>query len=88
MKRRISHQAQMLKEIMSFEFSAVELNLFLDTHPSDAKALAEYNQVCEVLKKLRYEYEKCYGPLTNFGNAPSQFPWRWIDEPWPWQIEY
>ncbi len=88
MNRKISHQAHLLKEIMSYEFTAVELNLFLDTHPNDVKALTEYNQVTECLKKLKFEYEKCYGPLTNFGTSPSQHPWRWIDEPWPWQIEY
>ncbi|WP_418792006.1 spore coat protein CotJB [Phosphitispora sp. TUW77] len=88
MNKKTSHQAKLLKEIMSYEFSAVELNLFLDTHPNDIKALAEYNQVTQCLKKLQYEYEKCYGPLMNFGSSFSQHPWRWIDEPWPWEIEY
>ncbi|PKM81229.1 MAG: spore coat protein CotJB [Firmicutes bacterium HGW-Firmicutes-14] len=88
MNRKISHQAKLLKEIMSYEFTAVDLNLFLDTHPGDMRALAEYNQTVCQLKKLKHAYEQCYGPLANFGNSPSQHPWRWIDEPWPWQIEF
>lgn len=89
MKRiKITHQAMMLNEIMSHEFTAIELNLFLDTHPTDVRALEEYNQVTHHLRMLKHAYEQCYGPLTNFGYAHSQYPWRWIEEPWPWQIEY
>lgn len=88
MSRKISQQANMLKEIMSHEFTAVELNLYLDTHPDDMQALAEYNHVSHMLRILKSAYEQCYGPLSNFGTSMAQCPWRWTDEPWPWQIEY
>ncbi len=86
--KKISQQAKMLKEIMSYEFTAIDLNLYLDTHPCDMKALAEYNQVVHQLRMLTRAYEQCYGPLAAAGFAPSQYPWQWIEEPWPWQIEY
>jgi len=88
MKRAMSQQAKMLKEIMSYEFTAVDLNLYLDTHPSDQRALAEYNQVVHHLHMLKRAYEQCYGPLANFGYTPSQYPWQWINEPWPWEMEF
>ena len=88
MYKQISPQAKMLKEIMSHEFCAIDLNLYLDTHPIDMKALAEYNHVTRLLATQRCAYEQCYGPLSVAGSTPSQYPWRWIDEPWPWQIEY
>lgn len=88
MKTKTSQQAQMLKEIMSHEFTAIDLTLYLDTHPNDCKALGEYNHISHILKILKNAYEQCYGPLAVFGSTPSQYPWRWIDEPWPWQIEY
>ncbi|HWI55525.1 MAG TPA: spore coat protein CotJB [Desulfobacteria bacterium] len=88
MSRKITQQASMLKEIMSHEFTAVELNLYLDTHPDDTQALAEYNHVSHMLRILKSAYEQCYGPLTNYGTSMAQCPWRWTDEPWPWQIEY
>lgn len=87
-RRPESQQASMLKELMSLGFTAVELNLYLDTHPGDIKALTKYNRITQELKVLQNAYEQCYGPLFNFGQSPSQYPWRWIDEPWPWQIEY
>ncbi len=88
MHRKPSQQAKMLKEIMSYEFTAIDLNLYLDTHPGDMKALTEYNQVTLQLKMLKQAYEQCYGPLAAFGFMPSQYPWRWIEQPWPWEIEH
>lgn len=88
MSKRESQQVKLLKEIMSLEFTAIDLNLYLDTHPGDMKALAEYNHTTHLLATLKSAYEQCYGPLSNFGSTPGQYPWRWIDEPWPWQMEY
>lgn len=88
MSKQNIQQVKLLKEIMSLEFTAVELNLYLDTHPGDMRALAEYNHVTQMLGTLKSAYEQVYGPLSNFGNTPGQYPWRWTEEPWPWQIEY
>ncbi|MDU3724653.1 MAG: spore coat protein CotJB, partial [Clostridium celatum] len=37
------------------------------------------------LRKLIWDYEQDYGPLTNFGTAYIQNPEAWIDTPWPWE---
>jgi len=74
----------LLKEIMSYDFTCIDLNLYLDTHPSDQRALMLYNTNVQKSKMLREKYERMYGPLTplsfNYGNS-----WRWIDSPWPWE---
>lgn len=88
MNKKDAHRAKMLKEIMSYQFTAIELTLYLDTHPTEQKALAEYNQVSAVLNRLVNAYEQCYGPLTVFGSHMTQYPWSWIDEPWPWEVEF
>lgn len=82
------HQVAMLKEMMKYNFAAVELNLYLDTHPADQKALADYNYFVQKYNTLKAHYEACYGPLLNLGHSCSQYPWRWVDEPWPWEICY
>lgn len=79
---------QLLMMIMAEEFTAVEFNLYLDTHPDDRKALDDYNQTVKRLAELKQQYEKKYGPLTNFGYVPSEYPWRWVEEPWPWEINF
>lgn len=79
---------QLLRDIMALEFTAVEFNLYLDTHPRDQRALLAYNQTVEELNELKEAYQAAYGPLTNFGTAASEYPWRWVDEPWPWEINF
>ena len=56
---------EMLKEIMAVDFSSIELNLYLDTHPMDQKALAIHNDYAIKLMKLKEEYQKKYAPLTH-----------------------
>ena len=75
-------RAEMMKKIREYNFSVIELGLYLDTHPDDAKALCLYREYTKSLKDLKDKYQKVYGPLTIF------FPcnkWRWLEEPWPWE---
>ena len=79
---------KMLRKIQELEFAAVELNLFLDNHPTHQRALMDYNMITQELMQVKQAYEMQYGPLTNFGFAPSQYPWRWVEEPWPWECKH
>lgn len=79
-------QTQMLLEIQRLEFTAIELNLYLDTHPNDQQALSLYNSVVPQLKKCIEAYEQRFGPLCHFGMSTSQYPWQWINSPWPWDL--
>lgn len=81
------NQAAMLKKIQEMEFVAVELNLYLDTHPCDQEAVNDYNCAVEALKRMRKEYEAQFGPLFNFGwGGFSEVPWQWMMGPWPWEL--
>lgn len=77
---------ELLKRIQELEFAAVDLNLFLDNNPHHKQALSDYNRFTEQLMELKRIYESKHGPLCNFGSAPSQHPWKWVEEPWPWEI--
>ncbi|MCG0278865.1 MAG: spore coat protein CotJB [Thermanaeromonas sp.] len=79
---------KLLEQIMALEFTALEFNLYLDTHPQDMKALEEFNQAARKLAQLKQEYESRYGPLTNYGTTPSPGSWRWVEDPWPWEITF
>ncbi len=70
---------EMLQQIKSYNFSIIELALYLDTHPDDDRALALHRRYCKELKELKDKYQKVYGPLSIY------FPcnkWRWLEEPW------
>jgi len=78
----------LLRRIQEMEFVAVELNLYLDTHPCDQEAINDYNCAVEMLTKYKKEYEKMYGPLLNFGYGgySDKQKWQWATTPWPWEL--
>lgn len=73
---------EMLQQIRCYDFAITELALYLDTHPTDDKALCLHRKYCREVKDLKDKYQKVYGPLTI--NFPCN-KWRWIEEPWPWE---
>ena len=75
---------RLLEEIKQYDFTVIELALYLDTHPNDTKALRIYASVSEKLEELKEKYEHNYGPLTING-VNSSDRWTWIDGPWPWE---
>ena len=77
---------QLLEQIQAADFVLVELTLYLDTHPTDAQALQQFNQYSEYCKQLRALFEPRYGPLLQFGNSPVGSTWDWGSGPWPWQV--
>lgn len=73
---------EMLQQIRCYDFAINELALYLDTHPTDDKALCLHRKYCREAKELKDKYQKVYGPLTI--NFPCN-KWRWLEEPWPWE---
>lgn len=76
----------LMEEYQAVRFAAVELNLYLDTHPYDANAIKEYNNYTKKQQELKQKIESTYGPLQHFGNSYAGYPWNWDEPPWPWQM--
>lgn len=81
----MNKRESLLREIQQLEFAAIDLNLYLDTHPDCEKALMDFNMIHRELSKKKRMFENHFGPLTNFGESPSPFPFAWVEEPWPWE---
>ena len=77
----------LLKQLTILDFTAVDLQLFLNTHPQNTEALEMYNDCIENADKVRKTYEQQFGPLTGF-RSEGQTDWSWSHQPWPWQAEY
>ncbi|MCX7569790.1 spore coat protein CotJB [Tumebacillus sp. DT12] len=75
---------KLLHEIQAVDFVLVELNLYLDTHPSDSAIIEQYNAYAVKSKQLKEEYARRYGPLQHGDMADK--PYSWPDAPWPWQV--
>lgn len=73
---------EMLTKIREYNFTIIELGLYLDTHPDDERAICMHKEYAKKFRDLTDKYQKLYGPLSIY------FPcnkWRWLEEPWPWE---
>ncbi|WIV13298.1 spore coat protein CotJB [Proteiniborus sp. MB09-C3] len=81
-----NNQAELLEQLMEVGFVLVETNLYLDTHPEDERALRLHNTFSQKYDELTCFYESQYGPLKF--TSMSRFPWQYVDEPWPWDVDF
>jgi spore coat protein JB len=64
-----------------------DLQMYLNTHPNDARALDQFNRISMELSELKKCYEQKHGPLLGFGfGTNTGRTWRWIEQPWPWEM--
>ena len=78
----------LLKRLTMLDFMAVDMQLFLDTHPDDTNAIAKYNSIIREADNLRAQYEKSVGPLFSFRSYSPTENFQGIDNPWPWENKF
>lgn len=71
--------------IREARFACIELQEYLDTHPDDAAAQADFYTYAEKLNQLIDLYERQYGPLLNFGSSAT-LEGSWVFQKWPWDL--
>lgn len=80
---------ELLKKLSELDFIAVDLGLFLNTHPDHSEAIQTYDQVITAADAVRMKYEESYGPLCSFRSyAADTNHWAWMHDPWPWQNDF
>ena len=80
----MNERNQLLYHISVLDFTMIDLGLFLDTHPSDRRALDYYNHYAQMKRQLCREFSKKYYPLT-MAEADGVKAWDWGDAPLPWE---
>jgi spore coat peptide assembly protein cotJB len=78
----------LLNRLTVLNFLAVDLQLFLNTHPDDVDAIEKYNSVIQEADELRLIYEKNFGPIYSFRSESNPKEFTWVDNPWPWEREF
>jgi len=81
------NRQNLLREIMAIDFFLYDLALYLDTHPTDRRALLTYNDYLKKAKAMCENYERAYGPLKQ-ARETNGIEWAWIDSPWPWEYQH
>lgn len=78
------NQKELYEWIMMLSFCAVDMMLYLDTHPDDEEALNYFNQCTELYRTAKQSYEQQFGPLNAFSDS-SLTGWDWNEGPMPWE---
>lgn len=72
-----------LYNVMCYSFAITDMNLYLDTHPEDKRALAFLKELIMEEEKAKKEYIMNYGPLNICDTKGDKF--EWVNGPWPWE---
>ena len=82
----MNERNMMKKSIDALCFSILETELFLDTHPRDAKALQMLREYRRRKREAIAAYEAKFGRyIVTKNDVPATDRWSWIDSPWPWE---
>ncbi len=81
------NKKNLLEQLSAASFAAVDLQLYMDTHPDDKEALKKLNKYLDQSAALTNEYTRRYGPLSPqdiYGDTSFE----WIMSPWPWSRDF
>ena len=83
----LSEKEEALRKISAADFAIHDLELFLNSHRENKKAVELLKQYRECRTELVSEYEQRYGDFaTLVGDVKAAVPWSWTNGPWPWEI--
>lgn len=83
----MTQRDRLTRQMAMYSFMLDDIQLFLDTHPSNRKALAAYNNYRRLYEAAKQEYEAAYGPVNAMSQPEDSDTWLWSTTPWPWESE-
>lgn len=82
-----NERQRLLLEVQKYGFAMWDLNLYLNTHPTDRNVMMLFDQYRNAYKKAASDYQSKYEPLSvKDADANSNY-WTWNRCPWPWEGE-
>lgn len=84
MQQKRMNQKELYEWIMMLGFCAVDMMLYLDTHPYDEEALNYFNQCNTLYNAAKQSYQEQFGLLNAFSEQ-ERFSWDWNTAPMPWE---
>jgi spore coat protein JB len=83
----MSDREKLLCFIHQISFVLDDVVLYLDTHPTDERALKYYDHYKDILAEAVHDFTMYFGPLTDDHVNVDSNVWEWIVEPFPWEME-
>lgn len=84
MQQKRMNQKELYEWIMMLGFCAVDMMLYLDTHPDDEEALNYFNQCNTLYNAAKQSYQEQFGLLNAFSEQ-ERFSWDWNTAPMLWE---
>ncbi len=81
-----NERERMLLELQTYYFALIDLDLYLDTFPTDTNIVKKYSELLTIVTQLTNNFEQKYGPLTLTSPSLNNNSWAWINSPWPWEV--
>ena len=75
----LTHEEELMWDIQKYAFVLNDLALYLDLHPTDAKALNYYQETLGKLERVKEDFERRYYPLCKTSKEITKRPWPWIN---------
>lgn len=84
--RMNSEREQLFHDIGVIDFVIVEMNEYLDTHPTDKEAMDYLSHYVCMKNQAMREYAMKYSPLRiSDTDGSNHKEWKWATDPWPWE---
>lgn len=81
-------QDELANSIRAYDFSIHDLELYLDSHPCDTRALCLRENLIAERKECVKKYETMFGRyVVTSREAGNSDRWDWICGPWPWEYQ-
>ena len=85
----MNRMAELKRNIHELDFALHELNLFLDTHPTNMKAMELLREYRKKRAEALTAYEERFGNyISEVGDVPCGGCWKWLQGPWPWENDF
>lgn len=81
----MSEKARWKRMIHAYDFAILEVEMYLDTHPRDTKALQLREDYKRKRKQLVDAYTQKFGPYIVTTDDVRGNCWTWVNDPWPWE---
>ena len=78
---------RLLLDVQKYSFAMWDLNLYLNTHPTDRNVMMLFDQYRTSYRKAVNDYESKYGPLHLENTNTNSGYWEWNKSPWPWEVQ-
>ena len=75
---------RLMQNLSEADFYALDLKLYLDTHPHDCKAIELFREATKQATACREAFEKCCYPLlASSAGMCDECTWDWLFGAWP-----